>query len=214
MGYTYEYPHPAVTVDVVALRLNDGELQVLLVRRNEPPFDGQWALPGTFVGMDEDLVVAAERVLGQKGGLSGLSLTQLAAFGAPDRDPRERVISIAYLAILPPAAIDAETGSWVAIDSASKLAFDHAAIRDRAHATMLQRLEHFSWGLAFLPAEFTLTEAQAMFESVLKKKFDKRNFRKKLLEMGGLEDTGYVTSGGSHRPARLYRASADNHRQY
>lgn len=208
MVYTYQYPHPAVTVDIVAFRLQDNDLQVLLVRRDEPPYAGKWALPGSFVGIDEDLSAAAKRVLQEKGDLSGLSLTQIAAFGAPKRDPRERVISIAYLAVLPPAAINEGAGSWNAVDRVSKLAFDHASILEQARAIMMEKLDGMSWGLPFLPNEFTLSEAQTTFERLLNKNFDKRNFRKKFLSKCDLEDTGYVTSGGSHRPARLYRKNA------
>jgi len=205
MTFSYDYPHPAVTVDVVALRLQEIDLQVLLTRRDHQPYAGKWALPGSFVGIDEDLAIAAKRALQQKGALTGLSLTQIAAFGKPDRDPRERVISIAYLAILPPSAIEEGIGTWVTLGRACNLAFDHSIILKRAREVMLEKLDRLSWGLPFLPKEFTLLQAQSTFEALLDRSFDKRNFQKKLFDSCDLEDTGYVTSGGSHRPARLYR---------
>jgi 8-oxo-dGTP diphosphatase len=132
--FTYPYPHPAVTVDVVVLSRTDEATRVLLVRRAQEPFAGCWALPGGFVGIAEDLDDAARRELREETGLDGLTLRQLHAFGRPDRDPRERVISVAYYALLPegrPAPVagsDAAEAAWFDVTRLPALAFDHADI--------------------------------------------------------------------------------------
>ncbi|MFC7047651.1 NUDIX domain-containing protein [Emcibacter nanhaiensis] len=146
MPYTYDYPHPAVTVDIVVLRDCDGELQVLLVRRAQEPFKDTWALPGGFVDIDEDLEQAARRELEEETGLRDIPLEQLHAFGAVERDPRERVISVAYLARLPEnapqprAGSDAAAAAWFPLTALPDLAFDHRAIlglaRQRLQASL------------------------------------------------------------------------------
>ena len=136
--YQYDYPHPAVTTDIVIFTIRDGRLKLLLIRRGAAPFKGRWALPGGFVGIDEDLEDGARRELAEETGVSGVYLEQLYTFGAPDRDPRERVITVAYYALIPSdrleirAATDAEAVGWFALDELPDLAFDHAKIVARA----------------------------------------------------------------------------------
>jgi 8-oxo-dGTP diphosphatase len=137
LSYTYDYPHPAVTVDIVVIRNGGGEPQVLLIRRAQEPFKGKWALPGGFVDIDEDLERAARRELEEETGLKGIPLKQLHTFGAVDRDPRERVISVAYLALVS-EAVEARAGSdaaaadWFPLAALPALAFDHGEILDLA----------------------------------------------------------------------------------
>ncbi|RMF98271.1 MAG: NUDIX hydrolase [Gammaproteobacteria bacterium] len=136
MPWTYEHPHPAVAADVALFRDRAGRTEILLVKRGKPPFAGRWALPGGFVGIDEDLEAAARRELSEETGLQAGDLMQLQAFGRPDRDPRERVISIVFLGWLeagdegepPRAGDDAADARWFPVDALPELAFDHAEI--------------------------------------------------------------------------------------
>lgn len=143
MPYSYDYPHPAVTTDVVVFAMRGDELSVLLIRRAEPPFKDSWALPGGFVNIDESLEDCARRELQEETGVSGVSLEQLHTFGEPDRDPRERVISVAYYALIPSdrteprAGSDAAGASWFGVDELPTLAFDH----DRIIAMARRHLE-------------------------------------------------------------------------
>ena len=202
---TYDYPRPAVSVDLVAFRVAGARLETLLMRRPAPPFEGAWTLPGGFVHEDEPLETTAVRVLSEKASLEDIYLEQLATFGAPDRDPRGRVISVAYFAVL-----DSDSGydgdaKWFPADDAPPTGFDH----DEILATALQRLRaklgYSDIGFAFVPAEFTLTELQKTWEAVLGEPLDKRNFRKSVLARGCVEPTGRKSSGGAHPPAMIYR---------
>lgn len=211
-GYTYRYPHPAVTVDVVTFTYRDGEIKVLLVRRAIDPFKGQWALPGGFLRETEDLEAAARREIEEETGLTGLGIEQIGAFGAPDRDPRERVVSIAFMAVVrhadvvPRAGSDAAEVAWMPLHSPPKLAFDHRKILALAHEKLCRQLRETEVSVDFLPVEFTLTELQKVHEAVLGEPLDKRNFRKWVASREMLKPTKKLTTGGAHRPARLYRA--------
>ncbi|MBN1640454.1 MAG: NUDIX hydrolase [Anaerolineae bacterium] len=206
------YERPSVTVDTVLLSLRRGELQVLLVRRKHPPFEGMWAIPGGFVGNDESLDAAARRELAEETGIDDpkLRLQQLHAYGAPDRDPRTRVITVAYLAAvcaeeLPVrAGSDAAEAAWHPAHQPPPLAFDHAAILSRAVQQICREVQYSAAIFDLLPRAFTLTELQLAFEQVLGETLDKRNFRRKILSSGVVEATPNL-SGGDHRPARLYR---------
>ncbi len=209
--YSYEYPHPAVTVDIVALTIRDGQLKLLLIRRAGEPYRGSWALPGGFVEMDEDLEQAARRELEEETGVSGVYLEQLYTFGRPDRDPRERVITIAYYALIPSnrlqlrAASDAEAVGWFGMDELPELAFDHDEIFAMAHQRLLAKLDYSTIAFQFLPEEFTLSELQTVYEIIQREPLDKRNFRKWVLTLEQIEETGGERREGAHRPARLYR---------
>lgn len=217
-AYTYPYPRPSVTVDIVLFAFFEQELQVLLVQRKGEPFAGHWALPGGFVGMEEDLYDGALRELQEETGVSDVYLEQLYTFGAPERDPRTRVITVAYFALLSAdqatalilrASTDAADARWWSMYQLPRLAFDHDRILHYALQRLRWKLEWTGLGFHLLPAEFTLSELQRVYERVLNQQLDKRNFRRKFLELGILEETGNLSTG-DHRPARLYRFSADS----
>lgn len=210
--YCYPYPRPAVTTDVVLFTLRQRRLQLLLIRRANPPHAGMWALPGGFLDMDEDLDRCAARELAEETGLQGLYLEQLYSFGRPDRDPRGRVISVAYYALAPAqrlatpsAASDAAEVAWYPLDELPALAFDHADIIAMAHRRLAAKLEYSSIGLQLMPEAFTLSELQQVYEAVRGQPLDKRNFRKRMLALGEIEETGRLRRNGKHRPAREYR---------
>ncbi|HEX6386894.1 MAG TPA: NUDIX domain-containing protein [Anaerolineae bacterium] len=210
-----DYDRPSVTVDVVIFSLVENDLQVLLVKRKNPPFAGMWAVPGGFVQLDESLEAAAARELAEETGVTDVYTEQLYTFGAPDRDPRMRVITVAYFALVPydtvkhqPGGDTVETG-WFSMFDLPELAFDHAKILDYALTRLRYKLEYTSVGFQLLPDVFTLTELQRAYETILGEKLDKRNFRRKILSADILEETGKKKKDGEGRPARLYRYRED-----
>ncbi len=209
--YSYEYPHPAVTVDIVIFTIRDDQLKLLLIRRAGEPYQGKWALPGGFVALDEDLEQAARRELEEETGVAGVYLEQLYTFGKPDRDPRERVITVAYYALIPSdklqlrAASDAEAVGWFGLDELPELAFDHPKIVEMAHERLVAKLEYSTIAFQFLGETFTLSELQSVYEIIQREPLDKRNFRKWVLAMEQIEETGEARRDGPHRPAKLYR---------
>lgn len=213
--YTYDHPRPELTVDVVIFTLRDEQLSVLLVKRARPPFQGYWALPGGFVEMDERLENAAARELEEETGVQDAYLEQLYTYGEPGRDPRGRVISVAYFALLPKNALaheeagsDAAQLGWFAVGSTPELAFDHDQILNYALRRLRYKLEYSAVGFQLLPDTFTLTELQHTYEIVLGEPLDKRNFRRRILQAGIIEPTQQVRSGEG-RPAKLYRYRPD-----
>lgn len=209
--YTYETPHPAVTVDIVIFTIRDKQLKRLLIRRAYKPYKGKWALPGGFINIHEDLDAAARRELKEETGVSCVYLEQLYTFGAPKRDPRERVITVTYYALIPSdkiqlqAATDAEAVGWFGLDELPKLAFDHLDILKMAHERLLAKLDYSTLAFQFLPETFTLFELQNIYEIIYQEELDKRNFRKWILGLGQIEETGKKSKGGAHRPAMLYK---------
>ena len=205
---------PLVTVDVAIFTLRDNDLQVLLVRRKRPPCQGMWAIPGGQIRVDEGLEAAAQRTLTEETGLSEVYLEQLFTFGKPSRDPRDRVITIAYYAVVPAAEVvpcatqDSEPVRWWSISDLPALAFDHEGILEYALTRLRYKLEYTAVGFELLPEEFTLTELQSAYEIVLGEELDKRNFRRKIQSAGVIESSGRTRSGEG-RPARLYRYRAD-----
>jgi len=199
-----------VTVDLVVLTIDDGTLCALLIRRGEPPYLGKWALPGGFVREHEDLDRAAARELDEETSIRG-HLEQLASFGAPHRDPRGRVVTIAYLAMLPgappPAAgTDAADAAWHPVDRLPRLAFDHADILAAGLERARAKLEYTTLGTAFCPPEFTIAELRAVYEAVWGTPLDPRNFHRKVTGTPGfVVETPRSTEGERGRPARLYR---------
>ena len=211
MSYTYEYPRPSVTVDCVVFGIDEGDLKVLLIQRQLEPFAHGWALPGGFVLMEESLDDAAMRELREETGLHRVFLEQLYTFGDPRRDPRGRVITVAYYALVNladhklQAATDAENVGWFAASDLPTLAFDHAGIVEVARERLRGKVRYAPIGFELLPPKFTLTQLQRLYEIVLERELDKRNFRKKVLGMGLLEETDEVEKDVAHRAARLYR---------
>jgi 8-oxo-dGTP diphosphatase len=212
MPYTYDYPHPAVTVDVAVFTIRGGRLAVVLVRRADWPHAGKWAIPGGFVGIDESLKRAAWRELREETGLRAGYLEQLGAFGRPDRDPRERVITVVYISFAPVDRLELEAGSDAVearlfyVDELPELAFDHDRILGHAVERLRERLDVAGVARRLMPASFTLTELQRACEAVSGTRIDKRNFRKKLKALDLVEATGELSRDGPHRPAQLYRA--------
>lgn len=211
MAYTYQHPHPAVTTDIAIFTIRQEALKVLLVKRALPPHQGEWALPGGFINPDESLEQGARRELEEETGVSGVYLEQLYTFGQPDRDPRERVITVAYFALIPSdkieirAASDAEGVGWFGIDELPPLAFDHEEILDLAHDRLAAKLDYSTIAFQFMPKDFTLSELQQVYELILRGPIDKRNFRKRILSLGLIRETGKERKSGAHRPAKLYR---------
>jgi 8-oxo-dGTP diphosphatase len=205
-----------VTVDIILFTFDDNDLKVLLVQRKHAPFQGKWALPGGFVDMDEELHDAARRELAEETNATDVYLEQLYTFGQPDRDPRTRVITVSYFALLSAdqtarlqikADSDAENARWWSIYQLPALAFDHERILQYALQRLRWKLEWTALGFLLLPAEFTLSELQKVYETVLHEPLDKRNFRRKMLATDVLEETGNIRAG-DHRPAKLYRFTA------
>jgi 8-oxo-dGTP diphosphatase len=205
---------PSVTVDVIIFTLRDNDLQALLVKRGHPPFAGMWAIPGGFVDIDESLEDAALRELDEETGVRDVYLEQLYTFGDPDRDPRGRVITVAYFALVPAGAVqphpgdDAAETRWWSLYDLPPLAFDHAAILAYALKRLRYKLEYTAVGLELLPEAFTLSELQAAYEIILGEKLDKRNFRRKIISAGVIEETSEYRAGEG-RPAKLYHFRDD-----
>jgi 8-oxo-dGTP diphosphatase len=224
------YERPSFTVDVVLLTVHEASVWALFVRRDGPPFEGQWSLPGTFVGIDEEIDAAAERVLGSKAGLTGLFIEQLYTFGRVDRDPRTRVISVAYyaltdygsLAAAVASALDAnrrlmrlsvpwsgETGGQVialdATGSAQDLAFDHAEILGSAVKRIRGKLGYAPIGFELLPEAFSLRDLRLVHEAILGRDLNKDSFRRRMLDRGLVTPTGRRATAVGHRPPELYR---------
>jgi 8-oxo-dGTP diphosphatase len=222
------FDRPSLAVDVAILTVVGGGLEVALVRRSEHPFKGRWALPGGFVRMDESLDRAAERVLGDKAGLRDVYLEQLYSFGDPERDPRTRVISVAYYALVDHARLAqhrardrtlafgriavpwaGETGGPVEVRDAEgedmPLAFDHADILGMAVKRIRGKLDYTPIGFQLLPEAFTLRRLQDVHETVLGRALNKDSFRRRMLASGLLEATGERETEVGHRPAELYR---------
>lgn len=209
--HCYEYPHPAVTTDVVLFTIRHGGLQLLLIRRRNAPFKDCWALPGGFLDIDEDLDRCAARELAEETGVDDLYLEQLRSFGAVGRDPRERVISVAYFALAPAerlrvrAGDDAADARWFGFGALPTLAFDHAEIIRVAHERLVAKLGYSTIAFQFLQETFTLGELQRVYETLVGTQIDKRNFRKWALALQQIEATGELRRQGRHRPARVYR---------
>jgi len=198
-----------VTVDIVIFTIQQGVLKLLLVKRRNAPFVGQFAFPGGFVLQDEDLEQAAMRELREETGVSDVYLEQLYSFGKPNRDPRGRVVTVAYFALISAdrklrAGSDAAEAAWYPMGDLPKLAFDHATILNYALERLRNKLEYTTVGFQLLPDKFTLTELQEVYEAILGKKLDKRNFRRKMAVLKILKPLPEYRRGGQ-RPAQLYR---------
>ena len=218
---TYEHPRPAVAVDCVVfgLDLEELDLKVMLIQRDLEPRAGDWALPGGFVRTDESVDEAARRELAEETGLHDVFLEQLYTFGAVDRDPRTRVISVSYYALVNlaghevHAATDARDAGWFSVDDVPHLAFDHDEILATALERLRGKVRYQPLGFELLPRKFTLTQLQQMYEVILERELDKRNFRKKILKMDLLVELDEVQKDVAHRAARLYRFDERRYRK-
>jgi 8-oxo-dGTP diphosphatase len=215
MAYTYEYPRPSLTVDCIIFGLDASrKLKVLLIERAHDPFANTWALPGGFVDMDEDIETAALRELQEETGLENVFIEQLYTFGSPLRDPRGRVVTVAYYTLVNleehkvTADSDARDVRWFEVAALPTLAFDHAEILKMAIARLRGKVRYQPIGFELLPKQFTLTQLQNLYETILGLELgtgiNKRNFRTKILKMGILQPLAMQT-GVAHRPAQLYQ---------
>jgi 8-oxo-dGTP diphosphatase len=227
-GYDPEaFARPSVAVDLVLLTVADGSLSALLQQRQDHPHKGDWGLPGSFVGIEESVDDAARRVLATKAGIDTAYLEQLYTFGAPSRDPRMRIITIAYFALLPAdilaaavqdrsdlaiVPLEVRQGGRITACRAGEeplpLAFDHAEILGHAVRRLRGKLDYSQVAFALLPALFTLRALQDVHEAILGTTLGKPAFRRRMLDTGWIEGTGTRESGASFRPAELYRLIA------
>lgn len=211
MPYTYEFPRPSLTVDCVIFGLDeDNLLKIMLIRRNLPPFKGRWALPGGFVRLGESLEAAARRELQEETGIENLFLEQLYTFGEIGRDPRERVVTVAYYALVNLwehriyPTTDADDARWFPVSCRPPLAFDHDHIVKVALQRLKGKVRYEPIGFELLPRKFTLSQLQKLYETILEQELDKRNFRKKILKMDLLIPLDETQVNVPHRAARLY----------
>lgn len=205
-----KHKHAVIATDVVIFTIEEGELKVLLIKMKKSPYQKHWAVPGGLVRGDEALDDSARRHLADKTGLRNLYLEQLAAFGEPKRDPFGRVVSVAYFALIPVGTRELKTTeeyggvAWFPIKRLPPLAYDHKAIVGEALARLKAKLEYTNIVYGLMPSEFTLTELQRVYEIILDRSLDKRNFRKKILELKVIV-SAKGKRAGAYRPAQLYR---------
>lgn len=208
--YSYKYPHPAVTTDCVVFGFNGSGLSVLLIKRGIEPYKDSWAFPGGFLNMDETAEQGALRELQEETGVHDIYIEQLQAFTGVDRDPRERVLTIAFLAFVRQVDYeviggdDAAEARWFPVEELPALAFDHADIMRVALDRLRWKIQYEPLAFRLLNSTFTMTQLQTIYEAVLGQTFDRRNFHKKMLTMEYVVATEETVSG-SGRPATLYR---------
>lgn len=218
MPFCYDYPRPSVTVDIVVFGLDMGEaptLNVLLIKRGSSggAYDGYWALPGGFVGEHEDLEAAAFRELREETHAEPTYIEQLATFGKPGRDPRGHIISVAYMALTRTDAVtiegddDAAEAAWFPVDEVERmtLAFDHEDIVHTAIRRLRSKVQWQPIGIDLLPEAFAIDDLQRVYELVLGRQLNRRNFYRKVMSYGVLESAESIRTGGRGRPPRLWR---------
>lgn len=218
LRYHYKYPHPSVTTDCVIFGFNGAKLHVLLVRRGLEPFKGKWAFPGGFLKIDESAEEGALRELREETGLKGAYIKQLHTFSDPNRDPRERVITIAYYALVRMQEVkggdDAAEAQWFALNEIPSLAFDHDLILDKAQHELRKQIHFEPIGFELLPEKFTIKELQNLYESILDMKFDRRNFYNKMRHLGILEQTGETIKPTAKKEANLFRFNKEKYNEF
>lgn len=215
LKYSYKYPHPSVTTDCVIFGFDGVKLKVLLVERGMAPYKGRWAFPGGFLNMDESAEEGALRELKEETGLEGAYIRQFHTFSAPQRDPRERVITIAYYALVRMREVkggdDASDARWFALDEVPPLAFDHDQILRKAEKTLRQQIHFEPVGFELLPEKFTIKQLQNLYEAILDMRFDRRNFYNKMRRLGMLELTGDTANPSQRREANLFSFNAEKY---
>lgn len=199
-----------IAVDCIIFGFHEGKLHLLLLKRNFEPARGEWSLMGGFVQENESVDDAAKRVLAELTGLDQVYMEQVGSFGAIDRDPGERVISVAYYALININEYDRElvqrhNAFWVDIDELPPLIFDHQAMVEQARALMQQKASVAPIGFNLLPRLFTLSQLQSLYEAIYGEAIDKRNFRKRIADMDYIEKTDLIDKTTSKRGAALYR---------
>ena len=215
LKYSYKYPHPSVTTDCVIFGFDGVKLKVLLVERGMAPYKGRWAFPGGFLNMDESAEEGALRELKEETGLEGAYIRQFHTFSAPQRDPRERVITIAYYALVRMQEVkggdDASDARWFGLDEVPPLAFDHDQILRKAEKTLRQQIHFEPVGFELLPEKFTIKQLQNLYEAILDMRFDRRNFYNKMRRLGMLELTGDTANPSQRREANLFSFNAEKY---
>ncbi len=213
-GYdSSQFEKLSVAVDLLTFTVEDNRLKVLMIKRDETPFAGKIALPGVFVGVNETLDAAAVRGIKEETGLKNIYYEQLYTFGDVKRDPRMRIISVAYMALVPVGQLDYVAGERTSdamlvdvedlLASRRSVAFDHKKIIEYGRQRLANKVEYTDIAFHLVGEEFTLPELQKVYEILLGRELYKANFRKKVADM--IEETDYVTTGQAHRPSRLYR---------
>lgn len=213
--FCYKYPHPAVTADCVIFGFDGVAIKVLLIQRGIEPFKGKWAFPGGFMTMDETAEECAKRELEEETGLTSASVEQFYCFSDVNRDPRERVITIAHYALVKLSDVrggdDAASARWFAMDEVPSLAFDHDRILRMAINVLKERICFEPIGFELLPEVFTMSELQNLYEAILGVKFDRRNFYNKMLKLGILSEAEPRPAGASSRIPSKYRFNKEKY---
>jgi 8-oxo-dGTP diphosphatase len=218
--YQYDYQRPALTTDCVIFGFDGGELKLLLIERENEPYKNKWALPGGFVFIDETTEACAKRILLEKTGLKNVFIEQLYTFSEVSRDPRERIISVSYFALVNKqqyeliAGRDAVKAEWYALSQLPKLAFDHGKIVETAIQRLKGKVAYQPIGFELLGEKFTLSQFQAVYESILETTIDKRNFRKKILGMGLLISLEEKEKNVARKAARFYKFDKKAYKEF
>lgn len=217
LKYHYKYPRPCVTTDCVVFGFDGAKLNVLLIERGIEPYKGCWAFPGGFLNMDETALQGAKRELYEETGLKNAYIHQFHAFSEVNRDPRDRVITIAYYALVRISEVkagdDAAKAEWFPLDKVPSLAFDHDKVL-RVATQELRRQIHFEpIGFELLPEKFTMTQLQRLYEAILNVKFDRRNFCNKMLKIGILTQLDETLPMSNKREAFLYMFNPDSYNE-
>ena len=209
LKYHYKYPHPSITTDCVIFGFDGTKLRVLLVERGIEPYKGRWAFPGGFLKMEESAEDGALRELEEETGLKDAYIKQFHAFSDPNRDPRERIVTIAYYALVRMQEVkggdDAAKAEWFALDEVPSLAFDHDQILRRAEQALRQQIHFEPVGFELLPEKFTIKELQNLYEAILDVRFDRRNFYNKMRRIEMLEQMDETVNPSKKKEAFLFR---------
>jgi 8-oxo-dGTP diphosphatase len=209
-SYQYEYERPALATDCVIFGFDGGELKLLLLKREKEPFENKWALPGGFVYMNETTEVSAKRILFEKAGIKNVFIEQLYTFSKVDRDPRERIVSVTYFALVNKSQFNLVAGrdtiqaEWHAISALPDLGFDHRDIVALAVERLKGKVQYQPIGFELLDEKFTLSQLQLLYEAILQTPIDKRNFRKKIIGMGLLKQLDEKEQNVPHKAAFYY----------